>query len=162
MIQTEDLSYKITSLAGKGRSSVKTLWKNISRGAVTLEGEDLGQVAKNKTAQSVSLAPAPAPPSPFFQGLALDFCSGFPPLGHGHALPDLLLNRRSLFYSGRSLCSKQALGGQRGGEGTRPPVGPCTSSRPFTTIIPLHHHPRPHPASLLNFFFPLVEHGHKI
>lgn len=85
-------------------SQLLSLWK----------GVDLGRVTKEQNSPvfvtGTYFCPRPAP-SP----KALLWIPS--PVGHGHALPNLLLNRSLLFYSRRSLCSKQALrvGAGRGG-----------------------------------------------
>lgn len=83
------------------------LWKNISPKLLSLwKGVDLGRVTKEQNSPvfvtGTYFCPRPAPSPKVLLWIPS-------PVGHGHALPNLLLNRRLLFYSRRSLCSKQAL-----------------------------------------------------
>lgn len=139
--------------------------ESISQTIVTLEGS--GFRARHKRTKQSSLCHwhlLLPPPSPFSQGL-LTFVLDSSPVGHRHALPNLLLNRRFLFYSRRSLCSKQALGrGVRWGWTHWAHAHPWVpalcfilspSSRKRMSGVP---HPIP---TSLKTFFPLVEHGHK-
>lgn len=78
MIQTEDLSYKITYLVGKCRNSVKMLWKNIFPKLLSpWQGVDLGHVTKEQNSPvfvtGTYCCPRPAPsPKVLLLTFALD------------------------------------------------------------------------------------------
>lgn len=136
------------------------LWKNISPKLLSLwKGVDLGRVTKEQNSPvfvtGTYFCPRPAPSPKVLLWIPS-------PVGHGHALPNLLLNRRLLFYSRRSLCSKQALRVGAWGGGLTRHTG-THGSLHFVSFF--HHHQErgrvvSPPPPLLNFFPPLEEHDH--
>lgn len=166
MIQTEDLSYKITYLVGKCRNSVKMLWKNIFPKLLSpWQGVDLGHVTKEQNSPvfvtGTYCCPRPAPsPKVLLLTFALD---SLPCWARTCSSQSFAKQEVPVLLQALPLLKASPWGGGGALTGHTPTHG----SLHF--VLSTHHHqerggvvslPRP-PGSLLNFFFPLVEHSHK-